>query len=67
MEDAASLFQQLPKEEYGYYLVNAVAAWQLVAAEPLTPEQLQRMVETLFSPGDGDDGNDDEDPISATS
>jgi uncharacterized membrane-anchored protein YhcB (DUF1043 family) len=54
MEDSAMLVQQLPEEEHDYYLLNAVGAWQLVAAEPMSPELLQRMVEALFS-GDGDD------------
>jgi hypothetical protein len=60
MEDAASLSQQLPEWEHNFYLTNAVAAWELVANEPLTGEKVTRMVETLFSPAA------DEDPISAT-
>ena len=47
MEDAATLFLQLPPAEHDYYLVNAVAAWNLVSTQPMTPEQLQRMIETL--------------------
>lgn len=54
MEDGSMLFQQLPEAEHDYYLANCVAAWELVASEPLTPEQLQRMIETLFSHGEDD-------------
>lgn len=54
MEDGAMLFQQLPEAEHDYYLANCVAAWELVATEPLTPEALQRMIEALFSHGDDD-------------
>jgi len=59
-EDAASLYEQLPKEEHDLYLADAVSAWSLVNAEPLTGEQLTGMVEALFT------DEDDEEPISAT-
>jgi hypothetical protein len=62
MEDAATLFMQLPEQEHDFYLLNAVAAWELVSSQPLTPEELQAMIETLFS----GDGNDTDEPISAT-
>jgi hypothetical protein len=65
LEDGAMLFQQLPEAEYDFYLVNCIAAWELVASQPMKPELLQRMIETLFS-ADGNDGNDTEEPISAT-
>lgn len=59
MEDAASLSQQLPEWEHDFYLINCVAAWELVANEPLTGEKVTRMVETLFSSAAAD-----EEPIS---
>jgi hypothetical protein len=60
MEDAAMLFMQLPEQEHDFCLVNCVAAWELVASQPMTQEQLQGMIETLFS------GNDDVEEISGT-
>ena len=54
MEESACLFLQLPEEEHPYYLANAVAAWNLVSTEPLSPEDLQKMIEALFTGGDND-------------
>lgn len=59
-EDAASLYEQLPKGEHDRFLSDAATAWSLVAREPLTEQQLIGMVETLFR------DEDDEEPISAT-
>jgi hypothetical protein len=48
MEDAASFFMQLPREEHDYYIVNCIGAWQLGSPEPMTSDQLQNMVVRLF-------------------
>lgn len=50
LEDAASLSQQPPEWEHDFYLTNCIAAWELVANQPLTGEKLTHMVEALFSP-----------------
>jgi hypothetical protein len=66
-EDCAFLHQQLPPVEHQLFLRSAVEAWELAANEPLTSEKLQGMIEAIFSPpDDGNDGNDTEEPISAT-
>ena len=48
LEDAATLFQQLPEGEHIEYLSAAVVAWELANA-PLTDEQLADMVEKLLT------------------